>query len=184
MVREYYYPNTGVRVDKPYTFTRVKVNLLESGSIDVPVYVYVGDGEKAEFFDNYCVKELEYNGRDVDEFTAIDASIEQVILLICMPKEFARFDEFLYDIQTKALAYYRSLIYLIVEFDSISDVDRCLKYLPKRDRELKYDDKTKKFYLKVYNNDGLAPLEFGNVSMVPNIRYKTLEDISSFVKVT
>lgn len=181
MLSNCFFPHTGLRVDKPYTMSKVEVDTKVNGNIELPVYAYAGNGLNSEHFDNYCIDMLTKSGYNTNEFVTVDMSSQRMVFLLCLPGMCIRFQELIDSIYEQALKRYNESMYYIIEFDSIKDTEECLRHMTYKKREVKYDDKRKKLYIKMRDDDGVVPFEFGSISMVPDIRYNVLKDISSIV---
>ena len=181
MLDNCFFPNTGLRVDKPYTMNKVEVDTRINGNVELPIYVYAGNGLNSEYFDDYCIDMLTKSGYNADEFVTIDLSSQKMIFLLCLPEMCMKFQELIDSIYEQALQRYNNSMYYIIEFDSIKDTEECLRHMTYKKREVKYDDKRKKLYIKMRDDDGVVPFEFGSISMVPDIRYNVLKDISSVI---
>lgn len=167
MKNNIFYDIDGLRTEKPCNIKRINISNADS----VPMWIYVGNGSKAECFEEYCMKQLMKEDRIVENFVFRDMSADNYVCLICLPEDLLRFEDDIYDFIKSEIKDYFSTFYKIIEFDSYDSLRRYLR-LCKNINEIRYDNKRKVFYYKISDKDNNIWPDYGSVSFVEPLRYK------------
>lgn len=161
-----FYDTDGLRTSEPYKVSKVKVCNMDS----IPMWLYVGNGYKSEYFVDYCSDRLSEENLPSEEFIIRDLSTDDIVCLICLPESLLEFHEDISKIITEHISMYYKSFYKIIEFDSYDNLRKYLK-LCENINEIRYDNKRKVFYYKVFAKDSSVWADYGNISFVAPLRY-------------
>lgn len=161
----------GLRTAKPCLLGELK-----PANTAVPFFYYIGNGKQIEKFSDYCNERMAQQNLNPDDYYLIDMSSMAAMCYFCLPEFMLHQKSYLDFTYERLFNSYSSNFYVILEFESVSEVAKFLKCAGCEPSCVKYDDKREVFYVKLVNCNSLSVFEFGEISNVPDIRFNFCAD--------
>lgn len=163
---------------KPRNIMKCKINKDNSGRV---VYLCFGSSCDIDRFMEYLIETIE----DFSDFigysiVSMNEVSKPMSTLLWAPDDIIDDSLFVNSLINEVKSKWIHTLFTIAEFD-FSNLIKYVKVNNKYAHEIKYDDKRKKYYVMITENDSINYIEYGQQSYISPLRYEQCDNVSSAI---